>query len=186
MGVFKIFVVMKKVMLSLLLAVLLPLSALAYNPYRNWTDVNVDVTARGGYNFLEKAPVVGGALGVNFYGFRAEIEVGYASFNTCYNFSKQDFCYVSPMFGYVYGFNHEFYAMIGIMTGGLSEEDYYTGEFSYRESAIYGKIKTGCNLFVTRNLFFNLDLSYIVPRDYDYRCCSYEGLNFQIGVGFRF
>ena len=82
---------MKKVMLSLLLAVLLPLSALAYNPYGNWNDVNVDVTARGGYNFLEKTPLVGGALGVNFYGFRAEVEIGYTSFNTCYNFSKQDF-----------------------------------------------------------------------------------------------
>ena len=177
---------MKKVMLSLLLAVLLPLSAFAYNPYKDWMGVHVDVTARGGYNFLEKTPLVGGALGVNFSGFRAEVEVGYASFNTCYDFSKKGFCYVSPMFGYVYGFNHEVYAMAGIMTGGLSEEDFTTGEIFYRDDAIYGKLKAGCNFFVTSNLFVNLDMSYIVPRNYDYRCCSYEGLNFQVGVGVRF
>lgn len=179
---------MKKIIISLLIAVVLPLSASAYYPYGGYGfgDVQVDVTARGGYNFTEKTPLVGGVLGLNYWGFRGEIELGWSCFNAAGSTGKENFCYISPMVGYVYGFNHQLYAMAGITNWGHSELGYNQDKPEFKSNALFGKVKVGCNLFLMPRLFLNIDLSYILPRHFDRHNITYDGLALRAGVGFKF
>ena len=174
--------IMKKIIVALLIAVVLPLSANAYTPYRG--DVTVDITARGGYNFMGNVPLAGGAVGVDFYGLRAEIEAGWTLFDMPAGVPKKDFCYISPMIGYVYGFNHNLYAMVGFTNWGYT--DLYDPEPAFKQDIIRGKIKVGANLFVTRHVFINLDLSYLFPKRMDQYVITSKGLNLCGGVGFKF
>ena len=174
---------MKKIIIALFITVFLPITASAYSP-TSYRDVVVDITARGGYNFMESVPLAGGAVGVEFWGLRAELEAGWTYFNMPSDLLKQDFCYISPMIGYSYGFNHSVYAMVGITNWGYLENG--KNEQQFRQDIIYGKLKVGCNLFLTRNLFVNLDLSYLLPRRMENYCITYKGFNLKGGIGFRF
>ena len=177
---------MKKIIFTLLIAIVLPLSAGAYSPYMGYPDITVDVTARGGYNFAEKSPLAGGVLGLNFMGFRGELEVGWTYFNSYPDSIKENFCYVSPMVGYVYGFQHQAYAMIGITNWGYYETTDDPQYSHFRSDILYGKVKIGCNLFLSQRMFINMDLSYLLPRHFDYHYLTYDGIGLKVGIGFRF
>ncbi|MBQ2810981.1 MAG: hypothetical protein IJF12_02305 [Alphaproteobacteria bacterium] len=174
---------MKKIIILLLVAAFLPLSASAYS-YGGYKDVTVDITARGGYNFMENVPLAGGAVGVQFWGLRAELEAGWTSFNLPEGILKKDFCYISPMIGYSYGFNHKLYAMVGFTNWGYV--DYYDKQPMFKQDIICAKIKVGGNLYITEHLFVNLDLSYLFPKHMDEYCLTYKGFNLMGGLGFRF
>ena len=174
---------MKKIIILLLLAVVLPLSASAYS-YGGYKDVTVDITARGGYNSMENVPLVGAAVGVQFYGLRAELEAGWTTFNMPTPLAKENFCYISPMIGYYYGLNHTVYAMIGITNWGYT--DLYYEEPMFKQDIIRAKLKVGGNLFINEHIFLNLDLNYIIPNRMGEYCLTYKGFNLLGGVGFKF
>lgn len=179
---------MKKIIVVLLLAVVLPLSASAYSPYGGYgyRDVTVDVTARGGYNFMENKPLVSGVVGLDFLGVRAELELGWTNVNLPFSSNKKNFCYISPMIGYSYGFNHNVYAMIGITNWGYAEL-YDTSEQGYDwQHKICGKIKVGANMYLNQHLFVNLDLSYLLPTYSRYSSIDYQSFNLCVGIGYRF
>ncbi|MBQ7304305.1 MAG: hypothetical protein IJW75_05255 [Alphaproteobacteria bacterium] len=177
---------MKKLLFTLLLAVILPLSASAYWPYGNgFRDVTVDVTARGGYNLLEKSPMASGVVGVQFYGVRAELELGWTNFDIGANFNKKDFFFVSPMIGWSYGFNHTVYLMGGISN--WAEMSYDTnpkGEPTFNNT-LCGKLKVGGNLYISEHFFVNVDVSYLLPFA-RHQTLSYEGFIVGAGIGYRF
>ena len=174
---------MKKIIISLLIAVIVPLSASAYS-YGGYNDVTVDITARGGYNFMENVPLAGGAVGVQFWGLRAEIEAGWTPFNLPNGLNKKDFCYISPMIGYSYGFSHNLYAMIGVTNWGYV--DTHLGEPLFRQDIMRPKIKIGGNLFVSKHIFINVDLSYMFPKQMNECCINYKGFDLKGGIGFKF
>ena len=179
---------MKKIIIMLLLTAILPLSAHAWYP--TGKTASVDITARGGYNALENAPLASGAVAVQIFGLRTEIEVGWAQFRLA-DLTTKNLCAVSAMVGYIYEFGHAIYAMAGITNWGIDEfptTDYPTID-SYTTSSslgnsLRGKVKVGANLFVTNRMFFNIDLSYIVPNAHRYRLPGERsGLNLTAGIG---
>ena len=88
------------------------------------------------------------------------------------------------MIGYCYGYNHTVYAMAGITNWGYT--DLYYEEPTFQQDVICAKIKVGGNLFISRHLFVNLDLSYLFPKRMSDYCLTYKGFNLQGGIGFRF
>ena len=179
---------MKKIIIVLLLTAILPLSAHAWYP--TGKTASFDITARGGYNALENAPLASGAVAVQIFGIRTEIEVGWAQFRLP-DLTTQNLCAVSAMVGYTYEFGHAIYVMAGITNWGVNEfpttgyptTDGYTIPSSLGNS-LRGKVKVGANLFVTNHLFFNIDLSYIIPNAHHYRLHGErDGLNLTAGIG---
>ena len=175
---------MKKFIIALLLTAVLPFSAKTYGQFVK--PLAIDITARGGYNFLENAPLAGGSVTLQIFNIRAEMELGWAQF-TLPNVSKGNLCYFSTMVGYSYEFNHSVYAMIGITNWGNAELDFQKHDLYNVRSDIRGKVKVGCNLYMTQRLFFNIEMSYIwpplsPPGDFCYR---YSGLAITAGLGVR-
>ena len=177
---------MKKVMIVLLLAVVLPFSAKAYSPYGGYSDVTVDLTARGGYNFFENTPLVSGAVGLDFWGVRAELELGWTQLNIPESLAKKDLCIVSPMIGYTYGYSHKLYAMVGVSTWGYTEVSGKSGQNYSWHNSLCGKVKVGANMYMTNNFFINVDVSYLIPVSSKTPSIDYRGFNTCVGVGYRF
>lgn len=179
---------MKKTILALLLAMVLPISASAYSPYGSH-GVAVDVTARGGYNFLEKSPIAGGAVGVNIWGFRAEFELGWTRFKM-WDQDQKDLFYLAPMVGYCYSWGHDCYAMFGVSNWGSFGhiKDYYP-EYAWKDT-MCGKLKIGGNFFLSEHFFINVEASYMFPFYSRYYGVPveliYQGFNLCAGVGVRF
>ena len=90
------------------------------------------------------------------------------------------------MFGYVYGYNHQIYAMAGLTNWGYHELNHSATDAVFVSNELYGKVKVGCNLFLMPKLFLNFDLSYIVPKHLDFHNLTYDGMALKAGVGYRF
>lgn len=178
---------MKKLIIVLLLTACLPLSAKVYTPKNNICAL--DIIARGGYNFLEKTPLACGSIAMQLYNFRTEMEVGWTYFQLPNDF-KRHFCCVSTMVGYAYISTHSVYAMIGLANWGTAEIDTEESNLYILESTMRGKAKIGCNLFMTKHLFLNIDLNYVWPPLKKHPTTElftvYTGLNLTVGLGVRF
>lgn len=178
---------MKKLIIVLLLTACLPLSAKVYTPKNNICAL--DIIARGGYNFFENTPLACGSIAMQLYYFRTEMEVGWTYFPLPDN-SDEHFCCVSTMVGCSYESTHSVYAMIGLANWGNAAINTDKPNLYVLKSMMRGKVKIGCNLFMTKRLFFNMDLNYIWPPLTKHPTqeifTAYTGLNLTIGLGVRF
>ena len=175
---------MKKLIIVLLLTVAVPFSLKATTPEEQ--SCNIELIARGGYNFLENAPITSCAIVMQLWSIRTEMDIGWTQFTLPDN-SKSNFCCISTMIGYSYITKHSFYALIGIANCGATKITTDESLPYTLESMMRGKVKVGCNLFVTKKLFFNIDLSYIWPplKKHPEFYTTYTGLNLTAGLGVK-
>ncbi len=175
---------MKKLIIVLLLTVAVPFSLKATTPEA--PSGNLEIIVQGGYNFLENAPITSGAIVMQLWKIRMEMDIGWTQCTLPDN-SKSNFCCISTMVGYSYTTKHSFYALIGIANCGVTEITTDENHPYKLESIMSGKVKLGCNLFVTKKLFFNIGLSYLWPplKNHSNFYDTHTGLNLTAGLGVK-
>ncbi len=186
---------MKKIII-LVVAMVTTIVAVQAQEYTSWKAPKDDpdllrasVLAYGGYNFLEKAPTGGVALGVNCYCLRAEVDIGVSAIKTpTLDRKRHNLMYFSPSIGVAFGDKYEFYGMVGytswgtILTTQITEcsKDKFSADF------LHWRLKVGSNIMVSKRLFVNAELSYMIPKNPEFGYVYFENLMLRVGVGYRF
>jgi hypothetical protein len=138
-----------------------------------------------GYNVTESTEVIGAFASVSGYYVMGEVELNWNKLDQGENFMS-----VSPMIGAYYGSKYRIYGLLGITNWGEYDMK-HDGEF--KKDKIYAKFKIGVDVRLTKNIFVNLNWSYVcgdnTRRYYSYyddrpaRCKS-NSLNAGIGLVF--
>lgn len=185
---------MKKLFFMAILAISVP--AVQAQGYTSWKAPKDDpdllkfsILAYGGYNILENAPLGGIAVGFNCYCIRAEADIGFSSLETPTLATKKHYlAYFSPAIGLAFGDKYEFYAMVGFMNWGYVLTTKVTeceGDI-FSKSLLHCRLKVGSNIMVSKKLFINADLSYLIPKNAKLGYIYFDHLALRVGIGYRF
>jgi len=184
---------MKKFIFLLAVLFTMVTAAQAQN-YSSWRapkdgSLRASLLAYGGYNFLEEAPAGGVAVGLNLYCLRAEVDLGFSSIDTpSLDQKHHNLMFFSPSVGVSFGNKFEFYAMVGCINWGSISTRAVTecGKDKFSSDLFHWRLRAGSNIMVSRKIFVNVDLSYMIPKDAKDGYVYFDNLMLRAGVGYRF
>lgn len=149
--------------------------------------VKVSALAYGGYNFMEKAPIIGGAVALEAFFIRAELEGGWSYVDTQLTPSRKEFGYFSPSIGVVFGKKLQFYMMGGattwcnIATTAVTE----CPEDRFFADVFCWKVKSGFNITFGKRIFLNIEGGYVFNKDKT-GYVPFDNAYGRVGLGYRF
>lgn len=156
-----------------------------YRRHLDWNRPEISIIAYGGYNFLEKAPLVGGSVAIDINFIRAELECGWS-----YVMAPQhrDFTYFAPSLGFVFGHKSQVYLMGGCSGWPflLKKEVSGCANDKFDTSLLHFQVQLGTNIALGRNVFAHIRATYVVPRKNENVNINYQNLALKVGLGYWF
>ncbi len=149
--------------------------------------VKVSAIAYGGYNFMESSPLVGGAIAVEAFFIRAELEGGWSYVDTNLAPSRKNFGYFSPSVGIVFGKKFQYYLMGGATTWCYIATTEVTecAQDRFFSDLFRWKVKSGFNITFGKRIFLNIEGGYVFNSQSP-RYITFNNAYTRLGIGYRF
>lgn len=180
---------MKKIIFSIVLLITTTMCMFSKSKenYRHldWNRPELSITAYGGYNFLEKAPLAGGTVAVDVNFIRAELDYGWSYVMAP---KRRDFTYFSPSIGFVLGRKSQVYLMGGftgwpyVIKKGYSECQYDV----FNAKLFHFHVQLGTNIALGKGVFASVRAVYVIPKNRQESCINYQNLALRAGIGYWF